>query len=105
MENPSLFKQVLKVFFRRFKKPSGAFKSYNFENYWKLRDYLDVLNVLDSSNYFYFTSNKSQIVELCEWVETRTSTGNPFAGATVTTTAGNVNYSSGYTDVMMHKLV
>lgn len=80
-------------------------KSYNFENYWKLRDYLDVLNVLDSSDYFYFTSNKSQIVELCEWVETRTSTGNPFAGATVTTTAGNVNYSSGYTDVMLHKLV
>lgn len=80
-------------------------KSYNSDNYWKLKDYLDVLNVLDGTNYFYFTSNKSQIVELCEWIETRTSTGNPFDGATITTTAGNVNYSSSYTDIMLHKQV
>lgn len=77
--------------------------TYNSENYWKLRDYLDVLNVLDGSNYFYFTSNKSQIVELCEWIETRTSTGNPFNGATVNTTGNKVNYSASYTDIMLYK--
>ena len=79
--------------------------TYNSENYWKLRDYLDVLDVLDGSNYFYFTSNKSQIVELCEWIETRTSTGNPFDGATVNTTATTLNYNAGYTDIMLYKYV
>lgn len=78
-------------------------KSYNNDSYWRLRDYLDVLKVLDGSDYFYFTSNKSQIVELCEWIETRTSTGNPFEGAMMTTTGGSVNYNSSYTDIMLYK--
>ncbi|EGV44271.1 DNA adenine methylase [Bizionia argentinensis JUB59] len=77
--------------------------SYNKDNYWKLRDYLDVLSVLDGSKYFYFTSNKSQIVELCEWIETRTMTGNPFQGSTMTTTAGTINHTASYTDIMLFK--
>lgn len=77
--------------------------SYNKKNYWKLRDYLDVLSVLDGSKYFYFTSNKSQIVELCEWIETRTLTGNPFQGSTMTTTSGTVSHSATYTDIMLYK--
>lgn len=77
--------------------------SYNNKDYWRLRDYLDVLSVLDGSKYFYFTSNKSEVVELCEWIETRTLTGNPFAGSQMTTTAGNVNYTSSYTDIMLYK--
>lgn len=79
--------------------------TYKSENYWRLRDYLDVLSVLDGSNYFYFTSNKSQIVELCEWIETRTSTGNPFSGAIMNTTAQQLNYNAGYTDIMLYKYV
>ena len=59
---------------------TGTYKSY-----WKLKDYLDVLTVLDKSNYFYFTSNKSQIVELCEWIEGRAPIANPFRGATTET--------------------
>lgn len=78
-------------------------KTYNSDSYWKLRDYLDVLDVLDGSNYFYFTSNKSQIVELCEWIETRTYAGNPFSGAVMTTTSNSINYNSSYTDIMIHK--
>lgn len=77
--------------------------TYGSENYWKLRDYLDVLTVLDNSNYFYFTSNKSQIVELCEWIETRTFTGNPFQGSTVTTTSTRLNHQASYTDIMIYK--
>ncbi|MGB1308312.1 MAG: DNA adenine methylase [Oceanihabitans sp.] len=77
--------------------------SYNSKNYWKLKDYLDVLNVLNDSKYFYFTSNKSQIVELCDWIETRASTGNPFEGSTMTTTSGSVSHSSTYTDIMLFK--
>lgn len=78
-------------------------KSYQNQKYWKLKDYLDVLNVLDKSNYIYFTSNKSQIVELCEWIETRTSIGNPFENAVMTTTGGNINFNSSYTDIMLYK--
>lgn len=77
--------------------------TYSNKDYWKLRDYLDILNLLDGSSYFYFTSNKSQIVELCEWVETRTFTGNPFAGSITDTTVGTLNYNSSYTDIMIFK--
>lgn len=42
--------------------------TYSNNGYWKLGDYLDVLSLLNSHNYFYFTSNKSQILELCEWM-------------------------------------
>ncbi len=52
------------------------------QNYWKLKDYLDVLHTLKNTNYFYFTSNKSSIVELCEWLESNYSAQNPFNKAT-----------------------
>ncbi|SCY94942.1 Site-specific DNA-adenine methylase [Flavobacterium caeni] len=78
---------------------TGTYKS----SYWKLKDYLDVLNVLDGTNYLYFTSNKSQIVELCEWIETRTATANPFYGATTSTMAVQMNHSAKYTDMLLFK--
>ena len=75
-----------------------------YKGYWKLRDYLDVLNVLEGSNYFYFTSNKSQIVELCEWIETRSNLANPFHGSKMETMITNVNHNASYTDIMLYKL-
>lgn len=77
----------------------GTYKS----TYWKLRDYLDVLNVLDNQNYLYFTSNKSQIVELCEWMESRTLKTNPFFGAITSTLDVQMNRNSKYTDMMLYK--
>jgi hypothetical protein len=77
---------------------AGTYKSY-----WKLRDYLDVLQVLDGTKYFYFTSNKSSIIELCEWIETKTPMSNPFTGATTATMNATINYSSSYTDIMIYK--
>lgn len=77
----------------------GTYKSY-----WKLRDYLDVLNVLDGTDYIYFTSNKSQIIELCEWMESKSAIYNPFAGAITTTLQANVNYQASYTDIMISKV-
>lgn len=50
--------------------------------YWKLSDYLDVLKVLVGHRYVYFTSNKSSIVELCDWLGKNKGIGNPFIGAT-----------------------
>ncbi|WP_348814048.1 DNA adenine methylase [Flavobacterium maritimum] len=77
---------------------AGTYKSY-----WKLKDYLDVLQVLDNSNYFYFTSNKSSIIELCEWIETKTPMSNPFNNATKVELNASIGYNSSYTDIMLHK--
>lgn len=77
---------------------AGTYKSY-----WKLKDYLDVLKVLDGTKYFYFTSNKSSIIELCEWIETKTPMSNPFVGSTTATMNATMNYNSSYTDIMLYK--
>lgn len=54
--------------------------TYHSDKYWKLRDYLDVINVLVDTNYIFFTSNKSSLVELCEWLDgNKESFSNPFA--------------------------
>jgi hypothetical protein len=74
-----------------------------YKGYWKLKDYLDVLQVLDGTKYFYFTSNKSSIIELCEWIETTTPMSNPFNGSTTATMNATVNYNSSYTDIMIFK--
>lgn len=75
-----------------------------YKNYWKLKDYLDVLDVLEGTNYMYFTSNKSHIIELCDWMSKRPAQYNPFNGSTTTTTHNQMNHSSSYTDIMVHKV-
>jgi len=81
-------------------------KTKNSNNYWKLKDYLNVLDVLVNTNYLYFTSNKSQIVELCQWMEDRTSIAevNPFSGSTTVCINTTLNHSAKYTDMMLYKL-
>lgn len=74
-----------------------------YKNYWKLSDYLDVLKVLMNTNYFYFTSNKSSIVELCEWVESNTGGVNPFNNAKVMYHYNPTSHNTGYTDIMLYK--
>ena len=74
-----------------------------YAGYWKLSDYLDVLNMLKDTNYFYFTSNKSSIVELCDWLERNNASDNPFRGATRKELVTRMNFTSGYTDMMLYK--
>lgn len=73
--------------------------------YWKLSDYLDVLNVLIGHRYVYFTSNKSSIIELCDWLGKNKEIGNPFAGATRKEFKASMNYNSHYTDMMFYNVV
>ena len=77
--------------------------TYNSDQYWKLRDYLDVLKVLQGSNYIYFTSGKSAIVDLCRWLSDNPGFRNPFDGAEVRTCSAQLNYSSRYLDMMLYK--
>lgn len=71
--------------------------------YWKMSDYLDVLTVLAGHNFVYFTSNKSSILELCEWIGKNKLTGNPFERCTKVEFNAHMNYNSSYTDMMLYK--
>lgn len=70
---------------------------------WGLSDYLDVLQTLVGTNYIYFTSNKSSIIELCDWMGRDNTIGNPFTGSEKVEFNARMNYNSSYTDIMLFK--
>lgn len=72
---------------------------------WGLSDYLDVLQTLVGTNYIYFTSNKSSIIELCDWMGRNNTIGNPFTGSEKVEFNARMNYNSSYTDIMLFKNV
>lgn len=72
--------------------------------YWRLSDYLDVLKVLNGHRFVYFTSNKSSIIELCEWLGKNKEIGNPFEKAVRKEFNAHINYNSRYTDIMLYNL-
>lgn len=74
-----------------------------YKNYWKLSDYLDVLKVLKNTNYFYFTSNKSNVIELCNWIESISANANPFNQASIVYQYNKTTHNTSYTDIMLHK--
>lgn len=56
--------------------------AYNNMEYWGLKEYLDVCNCLaNMDNFIYFSSDRSQIVELFEYMQTNFAALNPFANA------------------------
>jgi len=69
--------------------------------YWRLADYLDVLSVLPGHSFIYFTSGKSCIVELCEWMGRHPSLGDPFARCQRREFDATMNYNARYTDIML----
>lgn len=71
--------------------------------YWRLSDYLDVLTILNRHSFVYFTSNKSSIVELCEWMGKNRTLGNPFEGCVKSEFNAHMNYNAEYTDMMLYK--
>lgn len=71
--------------------------------YWRMSDYLDVLTVLTEKDFVYFTSNKSSILELCEWIGRNKSIGNPFEDCQKAEFNAHMNYNSKYTDMMLYK--
>jgi hypothetical protein len=70
---------------------------------WRLADYLDVLTVLCGNSFVYFTSNKSSIIELCEWIERNSTIGNPFTGAGKKIYSAYMTYNASYMDIMLYK--
>ena len=74
-----------------------------YKMYWRLSDYLDVLTVLNGHSFVYFTSNKSSIVELCQWMGKNRTLGDPFEGCVKSEFNAHMNYTAKYTDIMLYK--
>lgn len=74
-----------------------------YKMYWKMSDYLDVLTVLRDKDFIYFTSDKSSIIELCEWVGANKTIGNPFEDCKKVEFNAHMNYNAKYTDIMLYK--
>lgn len=75
--------------------------SYKFN--WRLKDYLDVLLTLQGTSYFYFTSNKTSIVELCQWLAMHQNLDNPLIDAQCEETTVGVNKDAKYRDLMFYR--
>lgn len=75
-----------------------------YENYWRLTDYLSVLRLLRGTKYVYFTSDKSQIVELCRFMADEYGEAAPMYGATVRMRTNHLNYQAKFNDMMITRL-
>ena len=71
----------------------------------KIKEYLDILSIPANHEYIYFTSNKSQILELCECMGENKENCNPFERATQVKINTTLNYNSKYTGIMVYKSV
>jgi site-specific DNA-adenine methylase len=80
-------------------------KTYTSVDCWTMKNYLDILTALSGLNYVYFTSNKSQIVELCQWIDgNKEKVANIFEGASVKTVKSPTSGRNSYVDIMLYKL-
>ena len=69
---------------------------------WRLSDYLDVLTILPSNNFIFFTSNKSKLLELLDWMVRNPTLGDTLARCRRETTSNSVSHGSGYTDITLY---
>lgn len=74
----------------------------HYNGYWRLADYLDVFDTILHRPFFYFTSDKSSVVEFFEWMDAR-GFGSPFRGSTKMEITGRSTGNSKYTDIMIYK--
>lgn len=77
--------------------------AYKADTYWQLKDYLDVLALLDGTKYVLFTSGKSQIIELCDWIN-QSFGGKLLKGAQKYEQNSRINDFAAYKDIMIAKL-
>lgn len=75
-----------------------------YESYWKLTDYLNVLRLLYGTKWVYFTSDKSQIVELCNWLGDNFGNASPMWGAEIHQRTNRLNYQAKFNDMMITRL-
>ena len=115
LEGLDILRQDYRVLYERYKNIEGVVFVIDppylstdvstYSNYWKLADYLDVLGTLKDSSFVYFTSNKSQIVELLDWFNINYNMDSPFTGAKRLERCNPVSSRGKYTDIMIYKRV
>lgn len=78
---------------------------YKSDTYWQLKDYLDVLNMLQGTKYVFFTSGKSQIIDLCKWINKHFPSAELLKGAEFWEQNNRVNDFTSYKDIMITNLI
>lgn len=73
-------------------------------NYWRLTDYLNVLKLTKGTKYIYFTSDKSQIMELCSWLVDEFGEAAPLYGANAQVRTNTLNYQAKFNDMMITRI-
>ena len=72
---------------------------------WNITEYLKLIHLLADKNYIYFTSNKSQLIDIFKFFGQMQNFKTPFFGAQIETTQNAINYQSGYTDIMISRFL
>jgi len=67
---------------------------------WSIKEYLDIITLFNDKKYIMFTSNKSNIVELCNWINTNTST-RLLDGTRIYERNNCVTRNANYQDIMI----
>lgn len=71
-------------------------------DYWKLTDYLEVISNLKNEKFIYFTSEKSQLVELMTWCEKEYG-HSLLTGAQIVSRETQLAYNSRFKDLLIYK--
>ena len=74
----------------------------HYNGYWRLADYLDVFSTIMGHPFFYFTSNKSSVIEFFDWMDAH-GFGSPFKKATRKEIDNTITYNARYTDIMIYR--
>lgn len=77
-------------------------KSY--DTAWRLGDYLDVLTLIHDQRFIYFTSERSNIIELYDWLGKIGALLNPLQGAQRFDRVNPTGKGEVYTDLMLVKV-
>ncbi len=78
--------------------------SYTGGNYWRLKDYLQIVKCLSTMPmYVYFSSNKGQLLDLFDFLCNEYNFPSPFKGTERIVVNTSVNFLSTYEDIMIYK--
>lgn len=77
--------------------------AYKEDTYWQLKDYLDVLTLIQQTKYVLFTSGKSQILELCQWLNQSYNAGL-LKGSIKYEQNSRINNFAAYKDIMIARI-
>ena len=74
----------------------------HYKHFWRMADSLDTLPILEGHPFFYFSSDKSRIIELCDWMERQHGIPSPFRNAIRMSRSGGIR-DIRITDLMLFR--